>query len=69
MILEFRISNSLGQGAPLVPVGEKYIFPEYDTFINLGGFANITINSNNNLTAYDICPVNIVFNHLSNLKI
>ena len=57
-----------GQGAPLVPVGEKYIFPEYSTLINLGGFANITINSNNNLIAYDICPVNIVFNHLSNLK-
>ena len=36
--------------------------------INLGGFANITIKSNNNLTAYDICPVNIVFNHLSNLR-
>ena len=49
-------------------MGEKYIFPEYNTFINLGGFANITINSNNNLTAYDICPVNIVFNQLSNLK-
>jgi anhydro-N-acetylmuramic acid kinase len=57
-----------GQGAPLVPVGEKYIFPEYNTFINLGGFANITINSNNNLIAYDICPVNIVFNYLSNSK-
>ena len=57
-----------GQGAPLVPVGEKYIFPEYHTLINLGGFANITKKSNNTLIAYDICPVNIVFNHLSNLR-
>ena len=56
-----------GQGAPLVPVGEKYIFPEYHTLINLGGFANITKKSNNTLIAYDICPVNIVFNHLCSL--
>ncbi|MDG1337747.1 MAG: anhydro-N-acetylmuramic acid kinase [Flavobacteriaceae bacterium] len=69
VICDFRLQDVKlgGQGAPLVPVGEKYIFPEYDTLINLGGFANITIKSNNNLIAYDICPVNIVFNHLSNL--
>jgi len=70
VICDFRVQDIKlgGQGAPLVTVGEKYIFPEYNTLINLGGFANITIKSNNNLTAYDICPVNIVFNHLSNLK-
>ncbi len=70
VICDFRVQDIKlgGQGAPLVPVGEKYIFPEYDNLINLGGFANITIKSNNNLTAYDICPVNIVFNHLSNLR-
>ena len=69
VICDFRVQDIKlgGQGAPLVPVGEKYIFPEYDTLINIGGFANITIKSNNNLIAYDICPVNIVFNHLSNL--
>ena len=70
VICDFRAQDVKlgGQGAPLVPVGEKYIFQEYDTLINIGGFANITIKSNNNLIAYDICPVNIVFNHLSNLK-
>ena len=54
-----------GQGAPLVPVGEEYLFSEYNTLINLGGFANITKRIKNNLIAYDICPINIVFNHLS----
>jgi len=48
-------------------VGEKYLFSDYKTLINLGGFANITKMSSSNLIAYDICPVNIVFNHLSNL--
>jgi len=55
-----------GQGAPLVPVGEKYLFSEYDSCINLGGFANISKTLDNKLIAYDICPVNTVLNYLSN---
>ena len=54
-----------GKGAPLVPVGEKYLFHEYDSFINLGGFANISNHKVESLIAYDICPVNIVLNNLS----
>ena len=69
VICDFRTQDVQfgGQGAPLVPVGEKYLFSDYKTLINLGGFANITKMSTNNIIAYDICPVNIVFNHLSNL--
>ena len=55
-----------GQGAPLVPVGEKYLFSEYDSFINLGGFANISMTLDEKIIAYDICPVNTVLNYLSN---
>ncbi len=55
-----------GQGAPLVPVGEKYLFSEYDSCINLGGFANISKNLDEKLIAYDICPVNTILNYLSN---
>ena len=55
-----------GQGAPLVPVGEKYLFGEYDSCINLGGFANISKTLDKKLIAYDICPVNTVLNYLSN---
>jgi len=55
-----------GQGAPLVPVGEKYLFNEYDSCINLGGFANISKTLDEKLIAYDICPVNTVLNYLSN---
>jgi anhydro-N-acetylmuramic acid kinase len=69
VVCDFRVQDVElgGQGAPLVPVGEEYLFPEYDTLINLGGFANITKKIKNNIIAYDICPLNIVFNHLSGI--
>ena len=67
VICDFRVQDIElgGQGAPLVPVGEKYLFHEYDSFINLGGFANISNHKVESLIAYDICPVNIVLNNLS----
>jgi len=67
VICDFRAQDIElgGQGAPLVPVGEKYLFHEYDSFINLGGFANISKYESEKLIAYDICPVNIVLNDLS----
>tara|TARA_B100001057_G_scaffold133682_1_gene133065 strand:- start:3090 stop:4166 length:1077 start_codon:yes stop_codon:yes gene_type:complete len=70
VICDFRSQDIKlgGQGAPLVPVGEKYLFSEFNTFINLGGFANITKKLNNKLIAYDICPINIIFNYLSSLN-
>ena len=67
VICDFRVQDVKlgGEGAPLVPVGEKYLFHEYDSFINLGGFANISNHKGESLIAYDICPVNIVLNNLS----
>ena len=55
-----------GEGAPLVPIGDLYLFKKYKYCVNLGGFANISIKQNNSIVAFDICPVNIILNHISN---
>ena len=50
-----------GQGAPLVPVGESYLFSQYDMCLNLGGIANVSVND----IGFDISPCNMLLNYLA----
>jgi anhydro-N-acetylmuramic acid kinase len=54
-----------GQGAPIVPIGEKLLLGNYTFFLNLGGIANISYNHPDKYIAFDVCPANRVMNMLA----
>jgi anhydro-N-acetylmuramic acid kinase len=65
-IVDFRTKDVAlgGNGAPLVPVADDYLFSSLaDSFLNIGGFANVSFKKSD-WFSFDICPANIVLNEI-----
>ena len=66
----FRVMDMAfgGQGAPLAPLADHYLFPGYDFYLNIGGIVNISAPiSKDKIVAFDITGANQILNGLANL--
>ena len=70
VVSDFRTADVAagGQGAPLVPIGDQLLFANFDYCLNLGGFANISMQLKDKRIAWDISPANIILNYLAGKK-
>jgi anhydro-N-acetylmuramic acid kinase len=70
VICDLRTNDvaNAGQGAPIVPIAEQYLFSNYKVFLNIGGIANIAFHNNNKIIAYDICAANTMLNFFAKQK-
>ena len=64
VVSDFRTANVAagGEGAPLVPGAERFLFSDYDACLNLGGIANVSFPNQDPFLGFDISPCNQLLN-------
>ncbi|MFN3939479.1 MAG: anhydro-N-acetylmuramic acid kinase, partial [Chitinophagales bacterium] len=67
VVYDFRNADiqAGGQGAPLVPICDKMLFPDFNVCLNIGGIANISYDVEGRQIGYDICAANQLLNHIA----
>ena len=69
VVCDFRTHDVAlhGEGTPLAPAADRWLYPGYDFYLNLGGIANISCKVDDSFVAFDTAPANQVLNALANL--
>jgi len=67
VVCDFRSADLAagGQGAPLAPVADKWLFPAYGAYLNLGGIANVSIPRAGSWLGFDVTACNQLLNALA----
>jgi len=67
-VCDFRTQDIAlaGEGTPIAPAADRYLFSGYDFYLNIGGIANVTCNAKGKFIAFDTSPANQVLNLLAN---
>ena len=65
----FRMQDVVlgGQGAPLAPIVDQLLFPDYSLLLNIGGIANLSCRTQEGYIGFDITGANQLLNHLASL--
>lgn len=66
-VCDFRTNDVAlgGEGAPLVPIGDRLFFGNYNFCLNLGGISNVSFEHQGKRIAYDIGLANMILNYIT----
>jgi len=69
VVCDFRTQDIAidGEGTPIAPAADRYLFSDFDFCMNIGGIANITCNATDKVVAFDIASANQVMNTMANI--